>query len=87
MVTALQQADQEENRDGSHNTTQLIHSYANIKYAGKCKSPKTLILFESLISQGSFVSFTLTAKAPEFMLSYPCKTTNAGIKLGYFMWR
>lgn len=45
MVTALEQADQEENRDGSHNMTQLMtHSRRDVKYAarkqGKVKDRK-----------------------------------------------
>ena len=41
MVTALQQTDQEENRDGSHNMRQLIkHSFRDIKNEGGKKYMK-----------------------------------------------
>lgn len=88
MVTALQQTDQEENRDGSHNMTQLIiHSYRDIKYVRgggggvEGKNPRKFILYKGLINQKSFISFTLTAEVPVITLSYLCKTTKAGMML------
>lgn len=81
MVTALQQTDQEENRDVSNNMKQLLQSYAD---AGQNKKfQESLVCSRLVLWQEIFIRST--AEASVIMLSYLCKTTKAGMKLGYYI--